>query len=309
VRKDSGDKELERSITVVNRANGLKLTGDKAPTLRNLSSWLEKNAGWDVHESFANLVHEKGSLPDKLLDRVRTSEKKASKSSSSATSSAAAAAAAQQNALTQQMAAMAGLDPFTAALLAQQMGTQGLDTMTQLQLQMLMSQSNPFGASPLMGLGSLGAGDTKLPTPDRKQSNASKNTSKQSTPKPTRPANTKAESAKAKQQQQQNAAAMAAMQQQNELAAALANNPFMAAAFGGSGMEGLDASLLAHMAALNPAMFGLSNASNVAANAAMAQLMGLQQATGLDPSMLLAAGLTPEALASLTGSGSLTGGS
>uniref|UniRef100_A0A915K9I7 BRK domain-containing protein n=1 Tax=Romanomermis culicivorax TaxID=13658 RepID=A0A915K9I7_ROMCU len=35
-------------VSVVNRKNGLKLSGQKAPQLKNLAVWLEKNPDWDV---------------------------------------------------------------------------------------------------------------------------------------------------------------------------------------------------------------------------------------------------------------------
>ena len=158
---ETSNKELDRSITVVNRKNGLKFFGDTAPKLKNLATWLDSNPEWDVHESHATIVREKGRLPQRLHDRIRVSEKqkKEAKAASSKQQQAAAAEAAAQA----QLQAMAGLDPFMMALLQQmpvsmclfqsktiyrllQSTSSGgnMDAMAQMQMQMLMAGQNPL---------------------------------------------------------------------------------------------------------------------------------------------------------------------
>ncbi|XP_013778295.1 chromodomain-helicase-DNA-binding protein 7-like isoform X3 [Limulus polyphemus] len=60
----------EENVSVVNRVTGKKITGSKAPPLKHLSEWLEKNPMFDVDPKWGPLVKEKGNLPDKLQGRL-----------------------------------------------------------------------------------------------------------------------------------------------------------------------------------------------------------------------------------------------
>jgi len=47
----------DENVTVVNRNTGKRITGAKAPTLRNLRDWLIRNPGFDVDAKWAHIVH------------------------------------------------------------------------------------------------------------------------------------------------------------------------------------------------------------------------------------------------------------
>ncbi|CAH1779419.1 unnamed protein product [Owenia fusiformis] len=57
----------EENVSVIHRDTGKKITGAKAPPLRHLGEWLDKNPGWDVDYKWANIVREKGKLSKELL--------------------------------------------------------------------------------------------------------------------------------------------------------------------------------------------------------------------------------------------------
>lgn len=58
------------NVTVVNRNTGKRITGIKAPVLRDLAEWLLRNPGFDVDSKWANIVFSTINLPDELRPRV-----------------------------------------------------------------------------------------------------------------------------------------------------------------------------------------------------------------------------------------------
>ena len=48
-----------------------QITGSKAPPLKHLAEWLDKNPQWDVDPKWSPLVKEKGNLPTILKDRLQ----------------------------------------------------------------------------------------------------------------------------------------------------------------------------------------------------------------------------------------------
>jgi len=52
----------DENVTVVNRNTGKRITGAKAPTLRNLQEWLIRNPGFDVDAKWAHIVHKAVSI-------------------------------------------------------------------------------------------------------------------------------------------------------------------------------------------------------------------------------------------------------
>jgi len=52
----------DENVTVVNRNTGKRITGAKAPTLRNLQHWLIRNPGFDVDAKWAHIVHKAVSI-------------------------------------------------------------------------------------------------------------------------------------------------------------------------------------------------------------------------------------------------------
>ncbi|XP_067128566.1 LOW QUALITY PROTEIN: chromodomain-helicase-DNA-binding protein 7-like [Centruroides vittatus] len=62
----------EENVSVINRITGKKITGSKAPTLKHLADWLEKNPMFDVDPKWGPLVRDKGNLPEGLHKRIMT---------------------------------------------------------------------------------------------------------------------------------------------------------------------------------------------------------------------------------------------
>jgi len=52
----------DENVTVVNRNTGKRITGAKAPALRNLHEWLIRNPGFDVDAKWAHIVHRAVSI-------------------------------------------------------------------------------------------------------------------------------------------------------------------------------------------------------------------------------------------------------
>ena len=52
----------DENVTVVNRNTGKRITGVKAPTLRNLQEWLIRNPGFDVDAKWAHIVRRAVSI-------------------------------------------------------------------------------------------------------------------------------------------------------------------------------------------------------------------------------------------------------
>jgi len=46
----------DENVTVVNRNTGKRITGTKAPALRNLHEWLIRNPGFDIDAKWAHIV-------------------------------------------------------------------------------------------------------------------------------------------------------------------------------------------------------------------------------------------------------------
>ncbi|XP_054164988.1 chromodomain-helicase-DNA-binding protein 7-like isoform X2 [Oppia nitens] len=84
----------EENVSVINRTTGKKITGSKAPPLKHLAEWLDKNPKFDVDPKWSPLVNKEKaatfktptSIPNVGV-RTRTSDKRSSSSSSSANSS------------------------------------------------------------------------------------------------------------------------------------------------------------------------------------------------------------------------------
>ena len=49
----------EENVWVVNRETGKRVTGAKAPPLKHLLQWLERNPGFDVDPKWAHIVNAK----------------------------------------------------------------------------------------------------------------------------------------------------------------------------------------------------------------------------------------------------------
>ena len=52
----------EENVAVLNRTTGKKITGAKAPPLKHLTQWLERNADFDVDPKWAHIVKSKVKL-------------------------------------------------------------------------------------------------------------------------------------------------------------------------------------------------------------------------------------------------------
>jgi len=52
----------DENVTVVNRNTGKRITGAKAPSLRELHEWLIRNPGFDVDAKWAHIVHRAVSI-------------------------------------------------------------------------------------------------------------------------------------------------------------------------------------------------------------------------------------------------------
>lgn len=58
----TGNEDTKQRVAVVNRKTpSLKITGSKAPTIKNLCGWLDKNPDWDVDPASVELVKSKVS--------------------------------------------------------------------------------------------------------------------------------------------------------------------------------------------------------------------------------------------------------
>jgi len=64
----------DENVTVVNRNTGKRITGAKAPTLRNLQDWLIRNPGFDVDAKWAHIVHKAVSIYTSHSCRTRTNK-------------------------------------------------------------------------------------------------------------------------------------------------------------------------------------------------------------------------------------------
>ena len=51
----------EENVAVINRETGKRITGAKAPPLKHLTQWLERNPGFDVDPKWAHIVKAKVS--------------------------------------------------------------------------------------------------------------------------------------------------------------------------------------------------------------------------------------------------------
>ena len=49
----------EENVAVINRETGKRITGAKAPPLRILAQWLEKNPGFDTDPKWAHIIKAK----------------------------------------------------------------------------------------------------------------------------------------------------------------------------------------------------------------------------------------------------------
>ena len=49
----------EENVWVVNRETNKRITGAKAPPLKHLLQWLERNPGFDVDPKWSHIVHAK----------------------------------------------------------------------------------------------------------------------------------------------------------------------------------------------------------------------------------------------------------
>lgn len=46
----------DENVAVINRETGKRITGAKAPPLKHLTQWLEKNPGFDVDPKWSHIV-------------------------------------------------------------------------------------------------------------------------------------------------------------------------------------------------------------------------------------------------------------
>lgn len=187
----------DEHITVLNRKNGARLSGTKAPQLKNLPVWLEKNPDWDVEPKFADLVLTKGKLSEKLKSRIisglatatvqsaaKSSGRSANSSSSNATSSSAhqgsttatlssvaantaAASAAFQDPLLS-LAVAAGIDPLQLPFLLSSFGNPMLAGMGGYNLPFMgfggMGSNSIFGFGDLEGVSDSGSSSVAATT-------------------------------------------------------------------------------------------------------------------------------------------------
>lgn len=58
----------EENVAVINRETGKRITGAKAPPLRILKEWLEKNPGFDVDPKWAHVIKAKVWDRNKIPD-------------------------------------------------------------------------------------------------------------------------------------------------------------------------------------------------------------------------------------------------
>ena len=58
----------EENVWVVNRETGKRVTGSKAPPLKHILQWLEKNPGFDVDPKWAHIVAARVSTVRCLLE-------------------------------------------------------------------------------------------------------------------------------------------------------------------------------------------------------------------------------------------------
>ncbi|XP_041376531.1 chromodomain-helicase-DNA-binding protein 8-like isoform X2 [Gigantopelta aegis] len=77
---DLGTLTGEENVSVIDRESGKKITGAKAPPLRHLAEWLEKNPTYDVEAKWGELVRAKGSLPKSMDSRILKSSGRGRKS-------------------------------------------------------------------------------------------------------------------------------------------------------------------------------------------------------------------------------------
>ncbi|KAG8200736.1 hypothetical protein JTE90_022342 [Oedothorax gibbosus] len=104
----------EENVSVINRLTGKKITGSKAPPLKYLAEWLDKNPMFDVDPKWGPLVREKGNLPNNMSKRIVTpSEKRGRRTAASLLASA------HQNLVppvtTMSFPSTAGLNPLSFA--------------------------------------------------------------------------------------------------------------------------------------------------------------------------------------------------
>lgn len=85
----------EENVSVINRTTGKKITGSKAPPLKHLAEWLDKNPKFDVDPKWSPLINKEKAATFKTPTsvsnvgvRTRTSDKRSSNSSSNASLSA-----------------------------------------------------------------------------------------------------------------------------------------------------------------------------------------------------------------------------
>ena len=89
------------------RIAGKKITGNKAPHLRDLAKWLLDNPMFDVDPKWSDLVKEKGNLPSDLQRRVTASSTSGGSGAGGGASPAALAAALGSTSLPAALAAAA----------------------------------------------------------------------------------------------------------------------------------------------------------------------------------------------------------
>lgn len=49
----------DENVSVINRSTGRKITGAKAPPLKYLKEWLERNPGFDIDPKWSHIVNAK----------------------------------------------------------------------------------------------------------------------------------------------------------------------------------------------------------------------------------------------------------
>nr|QVX32607.1 CHD6/7/8/9 [Platynereis dumerilii] len=67
---DLDNLQGDENVTVINRETGKKITGAKAPPLRYLGEWLEKNPEYDVEAKWGSIVAAWGTLPERYHKRI-----------------------------------------------------------------------------------------------------------------------------------------------------------------------------------------------------------------------------------------------
>uniref|UniRef100_T1J482 DNA helicase n=1 Tax=Strigamia maritima TaxID=126957 RepID=T1J482_STRMM len=101
------------NVAVVNRLTGKKITGNKAPPLKHLATWLKQNPMFDVDPKWSHLVKEKANLPSDVKKRSSSHSSHSDKRKYNTSLLSTAAATSVSNSLSTSFPSLTGLSSLS----------------------------------------------------------------------------------------------------------------------------------------------------------------------------------------------------